>query len=141
MPIDRLSGLPSLDPTALRHRVLELVAHNFWSRKEMLAFQQAEERRALTRAVTSSHYYREVIGALVARNAALTDMPVLTKRLLMDNFDRIVTDPRLTRASIERHLDGASAGDLLLGEYRAPPRAARRASVGSSSTTSPPGSP
>jgi phenylacetate-coenzyme A ligase PaaK-like adenylate-forming protein len=68
--------------------------------------------------VASSAYYRETIGELVARDAPLTAIPVLTKRLLMDSFDRIVTDHRLSRALIEQHLDGNRPGDLLLGEYR-----------------------
>jgi phenylacetate-coenzyme A ligase PaaK-like adenylate-forming protein len=36
----------------------------------------------------------------------------------MENFDRIVTDPRLNRAMVEAHVGSSRAGLLLLGEYR-----------------------
>jgi phenylacetate-CoA ligase len=36
----------------------------------------------------------------------------------MDNFDRIVTDPRLSRHLVESHVDGPDPGTLLLDEYR-----------------------
>ena len=44
--------------------------------------------------------------------------PVLTKKILMANFDQIVTDPRVDRRLVEHHLDSETPGDLLLGEYR-----------------------
>jgi putative adenylate-forming enzyme len=118
MPIDSSSGLPTLDPGELRAQVLELVARHSWSREELLRYQATHLREALTRAVADSDYYRETIGDLVARDATLAALPILTKRLLMDNFDRVVTDHRLSRTLIERHLDGTRPGDLLLGKYR-----------------------
>ena len=35
----------------------------------------------------------------------------------MANFDRIVTDKRLTRALVEQHLSSAQVGAALIGEY------------------------
>jgi phenylacetate-coenzyme A ligase PaaK-like adenylate-forming protein len=72
----------------------------------------------LQHAVNSSPYYRDTVGALVARDAPLKEFPALTKRTLMENFDRIVTDARLNRRQVERHLNGDNPGSLLLGEYR-----------------------
>jgi len=118
MPIDASSGLPTLDPGELRAQVLELVARHSWSREKLLRYQEIELREALTRAVANSDYYRETFGHLVLQDAPLVALPILTKRLLMDNFDRIVTDHRLSRTLIERHLDGTRPGDLLLGQYR-----------------------
>ncbi|WP_411906424.1 phenylacetate--CoA ligase family protein [Rhizobium mayense] len=66
----------------------------------------------------SSEYYRDSIGDLVARDARLEEFPVLTKRLLMQNFDRIVADARLSRKLVEDHLSGDDPGFPLLGEYR-----------------------
>jgi len=37
----------------------------------------------------------------------------------MDEWGRIVTDPRLTLHDVEKHLAGENPGELLLGEYRA----------------------
>ena len=37
----------------------------------------------------------------------------------MEQWDRIVTDPRLTLRAVEAHLAGPHCGELVLGEYRA----------------------
>src|SRR6185437_4003220 len=47
----------------------------------------------------------------------LHEFPVMTKALLMANFDRIVTDKRLTRTLAEQHLGSAQAGAALLGQH------------------------
>jgi phenylacetate-coenzyme A ligase PaaK-like adenylate-forming protein len=85
----------------------------------LLAYQQDSLKKALRHAAGASAHYRETIGHLVARGASLAEFPVMTKRTLMANFDRVVTDQRLNRAMIERHLDGPEPGAMLLGEYRA----------------------
>jgi hypothetical protein len=46
-------------------------------------------------------------------------LPILTKTRLMDEWDRIVTDPRLRLNEVEAHLAGEHCGELYLGEYRA----------------------
>jgi len=38
---------------------------------------------------------------------------------VMDHFDEVVTDPRLTLRMVEAHLDGLARDELLLGRYRA----------------------
>ena len=48
----------------------------------------------------------------------LEELPTLPKVTLMDNFDRIVTEPRLRRAELEAHLAGPGAGQPYLGRYR-----------------------
>ena len=49
--------------------------------------------------------------------AALETLPTLPKAVLMAEFDRIVTDPRLRFAELERHLTGTAAPGLYLGAY------------------------
>ena len=44
--------------------------------------------------------------------------PTLPKSVLMDEFDEVVTDPRLRRRDLERFLEAADAGELYLDEYR-----------------------
>jgi len=53
----------------------------------------------------------------VNAGAALEDLPILTKRTLMDEWDRIVTDPRLKLREVEAHL-AEGRTDLFRGEYR-----------------------
>jgi len=49
----------------------------------------------------------------------LTELPVMTKDDLMEHFDEIVTDPRLTLELVEAHLDRLAAGTdgYLLDRY------------------------
>jgi len=69
-------------------------------------------------AVARSPYYRKAIGPLPDGGIPLRELPVMTKQQMMDEFDRIVTDPRLSLAITERHLGGDLAGEPLFGEYR-----------------------
>src|SRR5438477_410803 len=62
-------------------------------RAALLDFQRLRLARALRHAAAASPYYRQAIGTAIADGASLADLPVLTKRELMDNWDRIVTDP------------------------------------------------
>ncbi len=109
----------TLDIDLVNRHADELVERNRWPRHRLLAYQRDELKKSLRHAVETSPYYRETIGDLVSREAPLEDFPVLTKRTLMANFDRIVSDPRVTRASVEQHLNSKQAGTLLLGEYLA----------------------
>ena len=49
--------------------------------------------------------------------SAIVDLPVMSKTDLMDNFDSIVTDTRVSRLLCEDHLE-RSPGDDLLGEFQ-----------------------
>jgi phenylacetate-CoA ligase len=103
----------------LRALAGEQVARDRWTRDRLLAW-QAERLRALLRhATAASPYYREVLGPDAAGgDVPLQELPTLPKATLMDNFDRIVTDPRLRRAEVEARLAGADPGRPVLGGYR-----------------------
>jgi phenylacetate-coenzyme A ligase PaaK-like adenylate-forming protein len=59
------------------------------------------------------------IDAQRLREDDLRPLPVMTKNDLMDNFDEIVTDPRLTRDVVERHLAALRGDAYLLDTYHA----------------------
>jgi phenylacetate-CoA ligase len=50
---------------------------------------------------------------------SLTELPVLTKAELMEHFDDIVTDSRLTLARLDQYLSTVETGSYLLGQYTA----------------------
>jgi phenylacetate-CoA ligase len=103
----------------LRALAGEQLARDRWSRDRLLAHQGERLRALLRHATAASPYYREVLGADAAGGEVpLAELPTLPKATLMDNFDRIVTDPRLRRAEVEAHLAGADPGRPLLGRYR-----------------------
>lgn len=53
----------------------------------------------------------------VVRESDLRALPVMTKSDLMDHFDEIVTDTRLTRDVVESHLAALATDAYLLDEY------------------------
>lgn len=112
------SDVPTVDLALAGRIAAELLHHGNWSREQLLAYQQERLKAFLRRAVASSPYYRETIGDLVAKDRPLNEFPIMSKTKLMENFDRVVTDRRLTRSLVERHVNGERCGELLLDEYR-----------------------
>jgi hypothetical protein len=114
----------SLD--AIRARARKLLAPDSWSRADLLAHQRDLLRELLRHAVATSPYYREALGP-DAPDRPLESLPTLSKPVLMEQFDRIVTDPRRTSANT-----GSSARQA---------RRACRAFSSSRTPSSPSGSP
>src|SRR5690242_201553 len=56
---------------------------------------------------TSSPFYAEFHKGLAG--APLAELPVLTKSILMEHFDEVLTDRRIRLADVARHLEGPSA--------------------------------
>jgi phenylacetate-CoA ligase len=102
----------------LRALAGEQLARDRWSRERLLAWQDERLRALLRHATAASPYYREVLGPDAAGDAALRELPTLPKATLMDEFDRIVTDPGVRRADLEGHLTGPHAAEPYLGRYR-----------------------
>jgi phenylacetate-coenzyme A ligase PaaK-like adenylate-forming protein len=73
----------------------------------------------IAHAVAASPYYREALGRDAASGQVpLRELPTLPKATLMDNFDRIVTDPRLRWSELEAHLSGPEPDRPYLGRYK-----------------------
>lgn len=102
-------------------KLLELQRNAKLSRGALEASQLKKFRRIATYASRHSQYYATIIQE---RNIDLStcipaDFPILTKSLVMDNFDRIVTDRRLTKQGIEQFLTHSTdPNELHLGEYQ-----------------------
>jgi len=108
----------TLDPAIVGRRADELAEHLTWPRERVLSYQQDRLRDILRHATAGSPYYRETIGKLVDDDAPLSAYPIMNKTILMSEFDRIVTDRRLTRALVEEHVGSDRAGHLLFDKYR-----------------------
>jgi len=99
-------------------RVLRLRGHmrarERWTRADLERHQEARLDELLTFARARSPFYRELHGGL--EKAPFDALPVVSKAMLMDQFDRVVTDPLLHRAEIDAHLTTAGDGPYL-GRY------------------------
>ena len=96
----------------------ELLAHDRWSREQLLAYQCDRVREVIGHAVSSSPYYREALGRdVLAGDVRLDELPALSKQTLMEQFDRVVADPRLRLAALEAHATDGDPGALFAGEF------------------------
>jgi len=108
-----------LDPVHLQQTAENLLGHASWSRSELLEHQGRQLRSLLSTTIEHSSWYERSIGELVNRQRPLSEFPVMTKEILMSNFDEIVLDKRITLAGVEDHLSGANWGERYLGKYTA----------------------
>jgi phenylacetate-CoA ligase len=95
----------------------EQLARDEWSRERLLDHQTQRLCRLLAHAVVRSPYYLEALGP-DAPGKPLDELPTLTKATLMEQWDRIVCDPRLRLADVEAHATGLRAAEPLHGEFQ-----------------------
>jgi phenylacetate-coenzyme A ligase PaaK-like adenylate-forming protein len=92
---------------------------NFANREEILDLQRRRLRDMLGFVERESRFYRQYYGdhgVFARREIEVEDLPVLTKELLMDNFDSIVTLPGISRQIIDDYV--ASGEDWICdGKY------------------------
>ena len=113
---------------ALRHR-------ERWTRERLLEYQHHELAALRAFADERSPFYRRWYRGLDA--APLAELPVLTKAIMMDHFDEIVTVPRLRLAELQRYLEQLHGNEPVrrtvlgfgdLGQFRAQERDSQRRS-------------
>ncbi len=82
--------------------------------ERVLEIQQGKIRDLVRHAAASSAFYSGYGGAA---GQPLASLPLTDKQRIMAAFDRVVTQPALTREALERHLSTAPVGRRFLGEY------------------------
>jgi len=96
----------------LRH---QLRGRERWTRARLQAHQETE--LAVLRSFASAHspfYQRFHLGL---QGAPLSELPVLTKATLMDNFDELSTDPAVRLVALQTYLETLHGDDLFAGQY------------------------
>jgi phenylacetate-CoA ligase len=101
-------------PASRRSR--ELARHDRWTSGQLRAHQQKRLIEIVDHARTRSAFYRRLYQDV--DEVELERLPVIDKATVMDHFDELVCDPRLTLRAVEEHLDGLERDDLYLDEYR-----------------------
>jgi phenylacetate-coenzyme A ligase PaaK-like adenylate-forming protein len=77
-------------------------------------------RALLAHATTRSPWHRERLSGLDPNGVSEADvesLPTMTKADLMESFDDVVTDRRVTRELCDRHLANLADHEFLLGEH------------------------
>lgn len=107
---------------AMRSRVPAHLERLGWPAARLRTEREVRLRQLVRIAQERSPWHRERLGHLSPSNLGEDDLagvPVMTKQDLMTNFDRIVTDPRLTLDLVESHLDGLKTDVYLLDRFHA----------------------
>jgi phenylacetate-coenzyme A ligase PaaK-like adenylate-forming protein len=98
----------------------ELIGHDRWTVEQLEAFQRRRLGELVRRATADSPFYRERDAGLDPGDPVeLRRLPAVDKATVMERFDDLVCDRRLTLAAVEAHLDGLTRDELLDGRYRA----------------------
>ncbi|MGQ0719050.1 MAG: phenylacetate--CoA ligase family protein [Pseudonocardiales bacterium] len=114
-----ITASPGISQADLLPRMMQLLARDKWSRDQLLKYQAERLRALIAHAVSASPYYREALGPDAASgDVPLEELPTLSKTVLLDDFDRIVTDPQLRRAGVEAHVTGPDPAQPFHGEYQ-----------------------
>ncbi|WP_395752890.1 hypothetical protein [Prosthecobacter sp.] len=101
----------------LRARKEVKTAH-LMSREDLLKFQEQRWRAMARYALEVSPFYRRHLAGIDVEHCQFTDIPPLTKELLVAHWDEIVPDPRLRRAELEKFLsDPGNWGTLYHGRW------------------------
>ncbi len=86
------------------YRVAELANVRLRTPAQVLGMQRARFRRIIAHARATSPFYRKRFQGIDLRRCPPADLPVLTKAEMMEHFDELVTDRRITRASAEQFI-------------------------------------
>jgi phenylacetate-CoA ligase len=97
----------------------EFTAREQWNRTELIRFQQRKLDSLVRYAVKHSPFYRELYRSVpMDGSIAIETLPVIDKQMVMDNFDRVVTDDRLKLSQLYNYIDNLTRDDYYMGEYR-----------------------
>jgi phenylacetate-CoA ligase len=86
----------------------DLRSHDHWSPKGLREHQDRAFGALRRFACQRSLFYQEFHRGL--EDAPLSELPVLTKSMIMDQFDEFVTDSSVHLADVRRHVEAGSVG-------------------------------
>lgn len=92
------------------------VQHERWTRQQLEDYQARALQACREYAYAHSPFYQRFHQGLMDR--PLQELPVLTKAMVMDHFDELVTDPDVHLEDIQQYLYHAGGTQLYLDRYR-----------------------
>ena len=97
----------------------KLNAHDRWTRQELVRLQYQQLSSIVTYAIHQSPFYQELYRNIrTDAQIVLNKLPIIDKAMMMENFDRFVTDPRLKLRDLQAHISQLTRDEYYLGEYR-----------------------
>ena len=99
----------------LLNNVRQLRQHERWSRQQLDAYQAVSLQQLREFAYARSPYYQRFHRGLMER--PLQDLPVLTKSMVMEHFDELVTDRTLHLDDVRAYAAQGEAGQPYKNKY------------------------
>jgi len=89
------------------------------TREQMLSVQEKYWRKLVQYVFDRSPYYNRVMKerGLLPSSAIPTDFPILTKKIVLDQFDELVTDPKIKLKSVHEYVQKGDTSTPYLGRY------------------------
>lgn len=108
------------DGFALTREAMAGLRRERLSPAELMRHQHEQLAGLLRYASEHSVFHRErIAGRDLGRDLELADLAPMSKADLVERYEDVVTDPRLTRETLERHVGGMGSEDVLLfNEFR-----------------------
>lgn len=99
----------------LLKQVRQLRQHEHWTRAQLEGYQNQALGQLRAYAYSRSPFYQKFHEGLMDR--PLEELPVLTKAMMMENFDSLVTDRSLHLEAIRAYAANGEAGQPYRGQY------------------------
>jgi phenylacetate-CoA ligase len=99
--------------------LIKLNKRNQWTREKLEYFQRQQLSSLVSYATRYSPFYQELYKNIrIDQAIVLSDLPMIDKATMMENFDRFVTDPRLKLMELQTHIRQLTGDEYYLGKYR-----------------------
>ena len=118
---DNYSSLLARQRAEVTDKLFSAVRRLGWSADRLVADRQRRLREMLSFAAEHSKFHAERLAGVDLDSfteADLPSLPIMTKADLMENFDRITTDPDLSLELVSAHVDKLKDDEYLLDKYR-----------------------
>jgi phenylacetate-CoA ligase len=92
------------------------VQHDHWTRQQLVDYQVRAMRACREYTYTYSPFYQQFHRGLMDR--PLQELPVLTKAMLMEHFDEVVTDRTIHLEDVRQYLADPDGQERFLNRYR-----------------------
>jgi phenylacetate-CoA ligase len=97
-------------------QIRQLRQHERWTRPQLETYRTDALRQMRDYAYARSSFYQTFHQGLT--NRPLQELPVLTKAMLMEHFDELVTDRDVRLEAVRQHVEHNTSDGLFLGRYR-----------------------
>lgn len=97
-------------------QVRQFRQRDHWTHQQVKAYQASALRKLRDYAYEHSPFYQHFHQGLY--DAPLQELPVLTKALLMEHFDELVTDRAIGLEEVKAQMKALISDELILGRYR-----------------------